>query len=93
MKTKLVLDIHRVGYFLGELSTVIARHNQGDINIGLNDLVSFVKIRISLLGSVWKDEVCQFPENSSDTVIVSDKEGVYLTITEIELHELVEETN
>jgi len=91
MKTKLVLDIHRNGQFVDELAVITANNNSGLFPVTLNDVLGYLRGRKALRAEIFKDTTAVFDESNVNTVLVGDKEGIYLTITEIELFELVDE--
>lgn len=88
MKTKFVLDIHRNGQFVDELATMTANNNGEVFKLTLNDVVGYLRGRKALRAEIFKHESVAFDESNFNTVLVGDKEGVYLTLTEIELYEL-----
>lgn len=86
MKTKFVLDIHRNGQFVDELATMTANNNGEVFKLTLNDVVGYIRGRKALRAEIFKDESVSFDESNVNTVLVGDKGGVYLTLTEIELY-------
>lgn len=86
METKFVLDIHRNGQFVDELATMTANNNGEVFKLTLNDVVGYIRGRKALRAEIFKDESVSFDESNVNTVLVGDKGGVYLTLTEIELY-------
>ncbi len=94
MHTKFKVDIHATGYHLTELVTMIANHNSKKSRIDLDVIQGYLLGEKARMPDSTPGKIeLKIEGRNSQALHVSDDRGetFYLTITECEIYELVEE--
>lgn len=89
MKKKLKIDILAKGQDLENLVLIVARHNEGNNPVSLEDIASYLWARRSTL-DYYKtvDLHGSFEDESNTKLLIKEGEKVFAVIEEIEVYEL-----